>query len=445
MKNKFLSLYAILTISALFAQEKLNTVSAPTSPASSVIGIQPSSVLSPKSYQALETAIYSNFTNPNNGIVIPNDFALEFTPYWTKNHGLSLQEYLYPEDIFNDQIIRNSSFSIASTQNFLLGDSTATNSLAFGYRTTLYFGNKNDRKAINEALNKLSDFESISSRIGAEAQSIAVNSKDIVTKDDFLKAIRGTVEEAIRKYYPNENAVPIIRAFFKEAESLPEYRDNHDNFLDIFNQIADKVLKADELYNQFKSQIRDRRGFVVDIAYATFLNFPTNDFEFSIVPRQSFWLTPTYRFKDNNWSFLKIIGVLRYDWYNTRYYQKYFPETQFYENSIDYGISVSGEFKNFSIQFEAAGRRSYSEIPAGTDVNGKELCTKESNSDFQYIGTFSYKLNDQILLTYSLGKRFELILNPNNTLVSLLTLNFGFGTPTRDDIIPATNGAKTEN
>lgn len=423
----------ILSISAVQAQEKLNAVSAPTSPASSVLGLQPTSVLSPKSYQALEAALFSNFINSTDGLAIPNDFSLEFTPYWATDHSLSLEDYLYPKDILNDQIIRNSSFSVASTQKFFLGDSSATNSLAFGYRTTLYFGNKNDRNKISEFNKGLSDFGFISSRINGEAESLVANNK-VNNKAEFLKVIRGKVQEVIRDHYLEEEAEPIVRAIFNEAESLPELEGEGDELLDNFKLITDRVLESDELFSEFKNYIRDRQGFFLDVAYAAFLNFPTNNFEFSVVPRQSFWLTPTYRFKDDNLSFLKVMGVLRYEWYNIDYYRNYFPESQFYENNIDYGLAVAGVFRSFSLQFEVVGRSSNSDIPAGEDANGNELFTKESSSDLQYIGTFSYLLNDQIALTYSLGKRFDPVLNPDNTLVSLLSLNFGFGAATRDDI-----------
>jgi hypothetical protein len=86
------------------------------------------------------------------------------------------------------------------------------------------------------------------------------------------------------------------------------------------------------------------------------------------------------------------------------------------------------------LQFELVGRSSNSEIPAGVDDDGNELFIKKSDSDIQYVGTFSYLLSDKIALTYSLGKSFDPVLNPDNTLVSLISVNFGFGGATSDDI-----------
>jgi len=435
MIYKLLVLAIFLSPSFLHAQEKLNSLKAPTSPASSILGLQPSTVLSPKSYQALETAIYSNFSGQDGNGIIPNDFALEFTPYWTKNHSLSLDEYLYPKS-FIDQLARNSSFSIASTQNFILGDSTATNGLAIGYRVTFYLGNKKDKEDFQKHKDSLTKELKINTRIGAEAEGLFENKK-ISSKRDFLEKIKYTLTKTIYELDNLESikdAEELVVRIIKEA-ILIELIDinDYDEFLNEFYSIIDGNRVGNSVFNNFKSYIRNRQGFSIDVAYASLINFPTNQFEFSIIPRQSFWITPTYRFKDK-YSFLKFMGVLRYEWYNGEYYRKYFPESKAYTNGLDYGFALATELKNFSVQIELVGRSSNSEFLAGTDISGNQLYRKEKNSDFQYIGTFSYNLSDQIILTYSLGNRFEPVQNPDNTLVSILGLNLGFGTPKREDL-----------
>ena len=435
MKNSNYTKF-ILTLTLLVfcrissSQERLNKLQAPTSPASSILGLQPSSVLSPKSYQALEAALYSNFIGENGNAIIPNNFALEFTPYWTKNHSLSLDEYLYPKG-FMDQIIRNSSFSIASTQNFQLGDSSATNGLAFGYRTTFYLGNKKDREEIEKYKSSLASNQLITSLIGSEAESLLVNQK-VANIAEFIEKIKSTIETTINRNLSDLETVQkksLIDEIIIEVSKLSLDINNYDSFLNSFNNIIDNKLKSKLLFNNYKEYIMDRQGWSVDLAYASLLSFPTNNFNLSYVPRHSFWLTPTYRFKDK-FKFLKIMGVIRYEWYNMDYFKKYFVDSKIYENNIDYGFAISTEFDKFSIKFELVGRRSETEIPVGTDSDGNELYKRENSSDFQYLGSFNYNLSDQIILSYSIGNRFQPILNPDNTLVSLLSLNFGFGTPT---------------
>lgn len=429
MKYIFTTLLLVLYLVSN-AQEELNKLQAPTSPAASLLGMQPSSVLAPKSYQALEASIFSNFIGEDGNGIIPNDFALEFTPYWTKNHSLSLDEYLYPKRLF-DQFIRNSSLSLASTQNFLLGDSTATNSLALGYRSTFYFGNEMDRKQIEMFKSALQSNQVVTSVVGSEAQSILDNNK-VADLDEFIRAIKYTIVTAVNEFLPDlksEESALLVDSIILEISSLSFDNTNYDSFLNNFNNIIDDKLKSKLLYNNYKSYIGNRYGWSVDIAYASFLNFPSNNFSLSYVPRHSLWLTPTYHFEDRL-SFLKLMAVFRYTQSNFDYYQRYFSNSEIYENNFDYGLAVSTQFSSFSLKLEIVGRNSDMEIPVGTDVEGNELFRRDNASDFQYLGSFNYNLSDQIILSYSLGRRFEPILNPYNTLVSILSLNFGFGTPT---------------
>jgi hypothetical protein len=435
MKNKILFGLLIILPVISYEQEKLNKLQTPTSPASSILGLQPAAVLSPKSYEALETALFSNFIGENGSISIPNDFALEFTPYWTKSHGLSLDEYLYPKSGF-DQFVRNSSISVASTQNFLLGDSSASNSLAFGYRTTFYFGNNKDREVVKKFTADILANTSISSAIAAKATYLVMN-ENIKDGEELISKLKPDILKAIyqsAKFDNLEDAVKLTDEIIEKCALMPPLElSSPDTFIDSLNSIIDNKLDAATIYNQFKSYIGKRYGFSVDVAYAGFLNFPSNSFEAAYLPRQSFWITPTYNFKDR-WSALKLIAVLRYEWYNSGYYKLYFPDAKIYQNNFDYGLSVAGEFKRFSLSFEIVGRYSNSEIPAGTDSEGNELYRKDQKSDFQYIGSFSYNLTQQIIVSYSIGNRFEPIQNPENTLVSVLSINLGFGAPTKEDL-----------
>lgn len=439
MKRSIIFLLAGLIIATgIKAQEKLNAITTPSSPASYILGVQPDAVLTPKSYRALEAALYSNFFSGGEALSIPRDFALEFTPYWTKNHGLSLDEYLYPKSIW-DQVLRNSSVSISSTQNFLLGDSSASNGIAYGYRTTIYLGNKKDREIVTAYLEVINQNKAISARIISKASELILID-EIKSKAEFIERMRPVIEAEVSVYFQPETARQIIGEIMNEVQLLPDNPVSGDplpdSFLDAFNPIItnsiNKQLKYDAI-SDFRNYIGERQGFMLDIAYAGLVNFPTNSFGYSVVPRQSIWLTPTYRFKDKL-SKLKVMGVLRYEWYRLEYYNRFFPSSDFFKNNFDYGLAVSGEWRKFSIRFEVVGRSSNSETVVGQDENGNNLYIKDNSSDVQYMGTFSYRLTDEIALTYTLGEKFNPILNPEETLVSLLSLNFGFGAPTTNDI-----------
>ncbi|MFD2822409.1 hypothetical protein ACFS5M_01930 [Lacinutrix iliipiscaria] len=413
------------------AQDKLNSLQTPSSPAASILELQPNAILAPKSYEALETTLYSNFVSENS-VSIPDEFAMEFTPYWTKNHGLTISEYLYPKKV-TDQLIRNTSFSIASSQNFFLGDSTRTNAVGLGLRTSFHFYNNSDKQAIEDRLNNLRTNQKAQASIGAQIVPYSFTES---TFNDFWTKTKDVIASFIKTYYPNSTQKEIdellIRLQEKGSQITYDSSDN-DTFLQAFMNIIDTELLGEALYLDFMNYMQYRYGLSIDIAYSNFLSFPTNTFEFSFIPKQAIWITPTYKFK-NKLEFLKVLAVFKYEWYNLEFYEHYFEDSKFFRNNFDYGISLVGEFRKFSIQFEAIGRKSSSEIPSGVDINNNPLFRKESNSDFQYIGTFSYNLRGQINISYSLGNRFENVVSNQNTLVSFLGLNFGFGTPDTDDL-----------
>lgn len=443
-------LLSILLVGAVIgstaqAQQPLTDIKAPSSPAASLLGVQPQSVLAPKSYQALETGVYSNFLNNEGQAVIPNDFGLEFTPYWANDHSLTLEEYLYPENVFQGQILRNSSISVATTQNYTLGDGTATTGLGFGYRTTLHFPNQQDREQVSNFREQLSQNQAIQAAVGAQINAFPFDTT-ISNKMQFINEARTVISEAVHdiygEYFTPDKMGDIIDQIFSDVQMLLEYNpETPAPFMDAFMNMLDTNLpvvrseqNAEAVFQHFEDYIRDRQGFSLDIAYGVFMNFPSSNFQSAAAPRQSVWITPTYRFKDDL-NRLKIMGVLRYEGYDTDYFKRYFPNSEVYRSNFDYGVAISGNFSKFTLEFEAVGRSSNALIPAGTDNSGNQLFRKDNNSDFQAIGTFLYRLNDRIALTYSLGSRFEPIINPDNTLVSLLSLNLGFGGPTRDNIL----------
>lgn len=431
MKTKIAILLSLMTVSLAYSQEKLTPLKVPASPASSVLGLQPTVVLTPKSYDALETALYSNFLG-DNGVSVPDDFALEFTPYWTKDHGLTIYDYLYAKSL-GEQLKRNTSFSVATTQNLVLNDSVNSTAIALGVRTSLYFPNKSDKQAVDSRLSELRAGQRTISAIGAQVTPFAFTDASF---EDFWGHSKMHIESFLKKEYPNlttEETNQFLKDLFEKGKEMGYNSGDNDTFLAAFINTIDEKLNGEQLYVEFEDYIKNRYGLTLDIAYANMISFPTNDFEYSILPKQSIWVTPAYKFKDE-FDFLKVLAIVRYEWYDTDYYARYFENTQFYSNNLDYGLSAIGEFNKFSVQLELIGRSSSAEIPSGFDAQNNPLFRKVSDSDFQYIATFSYNLTEQINLSYSLGNRFEPVANDQNTLISLLGLNFGFGAPSKKDL-----------
>jgi hypothetical protein len=441
MKVYSLLLMIVFLSSYGFSQIELSRLTIPTSPASSAIGIQPNQILRPKSYQALETALYSNFFDGSDGAIIPKDFALEFTPYWAKNRGLSLKDYVDPK--FGQQFVRNSSFSIATTQSFLLEDSSKMNGIGFGYRTSFFISGPNDKKKIEELTAKIERDGDLYVGINRKILSIIYTDSNYDNLDAILNAIRPIITDALyTQVYNIQNpkekseADQVVNGIINSVRELSYSKDNRDDFFaKLYILIANK-LDLNVGFDEYKSYLLSRQGFSIDVAYASFIGFPTGNFEFSYLPHHYFWLTPSYNFKSKlDGVKISASGVIRLEYYNSRFYDAYFPNSSVYANNVDYGLGISADYKKFSMQFELVGRESFGFVKAGVDTDGEYLYKWNSRSDVQYIGTFNYNISPSIVIAYSIGNRFDPIRNSKSTFVSTLSLNFGFGGPTEKDIV----------
>jgi hypothetical protein len=230
MRNWIL-LITFLCFGSINAQTKLDALKTPTSPASTILGMQPSAILQPKSYRALEASVFSNFSDTDGNGIIPNNFGLEFMPYWANDHGISLEEYLYPKANL-DQIYRNSSFSLASTQKFPLQDSTLTKSLAFGYHTSHFFGNKKDKKIIQDHIHSLNNEQRIGSKILSDLESFR-QKNTFKTKKEYLTAIREILIDRIAEVLQNnsrKDAEKITQNIYASTDTLQFDVNNIDPF-----------------------------------------------------------------------------------------------------------------------------------------------------------------------------------------------------------------------
>lgn len=418
----FIFILSLLSIEAA-AQDKIAKLKPQTSPAASILGLDASKLITPKSEQALITSVYSNFLNNSSA---QGEFSLEFTPYWMKDHRLKFKEFIQPADLFSGQIVRNSSFSIAVTQKFLLGDSTNTTGIGLGYRTSIHFASENDIGIINRMETLLDSADRIRREIIAKIPAKYDEKKKY---DAFLEDFLPEIEKVVRKNVKDkDNALLLTEQIGSVIKSIAEYPKGENIFIEAVDNKLFSILGIGEVFNSQKKYLAERQGLTIDIAAAAFLNFPDNNFEFSFSPKQALWIIPSYRF-EGGMNFLNIMGAVRFEFCSLGYYKNYFPNAEYFSNNIDYGASIEADFDKFSIRFELTGRTGNSEIPAGIDNNGNPLYRKETGSDFQYIGEIGFRIDDQIMLNYKIGKKFKPEINPGNTLLSLLSINFGFGTP----------------
>jgi hypothetical protein len=442
MKHFLLSVLFILIITGLArGQEKsisdaLTEVKAPTSPASVIIGNQPSVISRPKSWNELEASVYSNFLN-NNQPAIPNDFALEFSPYWASNKRyLSLEEYMDNKNI-SKSLLQNLAFSVSSTQKFIINDSVNTNALGFGLRTLIWQGNKNKiqtliiKQRVGQWIGTQS--EKLSDKIQAQ-----LNTDNSLSNDDYAdKYIQALIAGLHTLFKDKRVESSVIEAFFdnleEDLQNLDLQNVSRNDYDSKIKEVIDKHDDIKVTTSSLQQLRKDREGFRLEFAAAASLNFPTNEMGFSYVPKVGFWITPSYQLPDNDR--VEFLGVFRYFHFYNGFYNKYIPNTATMDNVVDYGLRLVYKWSKLSLECEAIWKNSKSIVSQTTDSTTQLTTTvsKEEN-DFQWIANFNYKINEKVVLSYNFGKQFNPVFKLNGNVVSLLTLNYGIGAPKKSDI-----------
>lgn len=465
---------------------------------------------------------------------MPNDFALEFAPFWAGD-----REPIEPADYLDPgtgmQLRENTAFSVASTQNYALNDSVGTNAIGFGARTLLFVTGAEHREKKRKAYAGFMDTLKIAQELYKLAETLAAERgcpefdmegyliqlrkswMDDAAKifpgqanDTLLKPMLGELQEhlegkAIDPRRIDEDIEASIDAFLRDtvavmapiafrrslSGSVPAMADvarklaaargadgcdlvgyleklrarwlEHrkeiiGDKLDtaranallkaIARTVSDRIVTAEGLSDEVETAIdaffraeeralqiaslrADPKGLKVEVAGSFLLDFPTNENALSYIPKAGFWITPSYQAP--GWGSVEILGVLRYLWYDTGFFQAYGGTEGAFSSNLDYGLRLVFKREKFSLEGEAVGRTSSITISSETDeATGITTTQSKTESDFQYVLNLNYQLKDNIVLSYNFGKQLEVQLGAPGDVVSTFTLNLGFGGPVMD-------------
>ncbi|MES2655821.1 MAG: hypothetical protein V4620_09550 [Bacteroidota bacterium] len=410
--------------------DKLTPLKAPTSPSSIIIGSQPNTVSRPKSWQAVETSLISNYFNESGNIIIPKDYSLEVTPFWLDNKAkITIEEFLNPG--FKESFWQNLSFSISSTKDYLIKDTIKTDAIGIGARTMLWQGSKDAEaykvKVLNTAMNKTELSQKIYVKAIQLLQDTAIKSKDtfinklILAINNDLSILKDIETEDKSNWIDDFRAILTL----KLPKEVPKINDEIDEIIDNFVSLDKYITELTELQ-------KDRTGFRIELASAIALNFPTNSTNYSYAPKYGVWLTPSYQ--DKNWKHFEMLGVLRFLWNDQNFIKKYLPNDKIYDQNYDYGLRLVYKYEKFSIEAEIIGRYSDLTLERTKDSLGVVTTKSESKSDIQYLLNLNYRISDSMVLSYNLGKKFDVFSSTDKNLISVVTINYGIGAPKKSNI-----------
>jgi hypothetical protein len=429
----------------IYAQDSdfiLENLKAPSMPSATIIGGQINDINSPKSLKELEAAFFTNYLNSDQNLTIPNNYALEINPFMlTGRKNFNYESYIENDPASN--MCRNLSISIATTNQFVSYDSVKSNAIGFSLRTIILNGEPKREVSTafiqglyrDEILNEIKS--SIPDLIDTCRSKIKPKNIDRIcscVKAEFEK------EELNRA---NNNASSDRKIFIEEAKRIIESIFSKIDTSTTENKIADEF---DDIYKQelsipslnlLRQKITDvktnRYGLRLDLNWALALNFPTNDFAYSIVPRWGAWINLSYQSEDVD--FLTFIALGRVIINNDNFINQYETQYENYNtgNNYDFGLNVAGEIDRFSMSIECIYRLNTNKITKMID--GEEYYRNEENNTWKYMINLNYNLSDDINISYNLGKNFDSISPTQGDLISGLNINFGFGDIKASDLI----------
>jgi hypothetical protein len=440
----------------------LEKLKAPSMPSAAIIGLQVNEVNRPKSLNELETAVFSNFLNQNQSIIIPDNFALEVNPFMLSGRK-NFDYHNYLNDNAADNIWQNLSLSVASTNKYILKDSASSNAMGFSVRTIIFNGKPRPKVLSSFYLADLKNayIQDIKSFMPGEIEDCFTLSKSIsyiadtlcpcviqkFNADEINNLITNQKLNNEQCYRITAQQDTIIKSIFIELSKDTSFtnsflsENNNNKALRKFQNAFDSLLKQKEAMPALEKLIKnlqnvktERYGLRMEVDLAFSLNFPTNNFNYSFVPGYGFWTNISYQ--PEGIEGFSFIGLVRYIINSEDFIKQYQPLNNNFVpgNFVDIGTRLVYDYNKFSVGIEYTYR--FNKSKATVVINGNQSEQTVNNDTRKYLINMNYNITDNINLSYNFGKDFDNITPlKRGDLISGLSINFGFGSINADDLL----------
>ncbi|MFC4477343.1 hypothetical protein [Flavobacterium chungangensis] len=357
----------------------------PNTPAFSILGFEPTSVMKPTSSKKLSADLLSSFDE--NGKLIMN-VGMEVTPYWLKNRpNLTREEYLNPGTL--QTILQTFTLSAATVRDTI----TNKDNLGVGYRFEIFKGALNKEM---ETLEKdMKDLESINNVIVLTQTQSPSDTNDAITK------LKNNLTIAKVK---DSKSTEVINT----ANDLLQYPKLANDVTKLLQTLQDKYSEeAVAQTNKIREVENKRTGFSLETAGA--MKFVTSNNSGNPLQKAGFWINANYYVTEKDaWTI------------TTRLMTNTSDSTSV---NTDLGLSYIRQEKDFNVSVEAMIRWYRSEIP---DVNMANLPITRLEKDFTYriAAQCSYTIAKDTSINLSIGKDFDTAFITSNSLFSILGVNY---------------------
>jgi hypothetical protein len=379
MRRFLLTLSLACPAGDAFAQATISELSAPTSPAFVLLGLAPASVDRPDSSKALIVNAFSDLAESDG---LPQDYALEVTPFWMKsNRTLSFTEYQNPGLAAIWQQLRISVATAPMRGADESADSIGTK-LGVGFNTKISNGRPNPT-------------------MQASLERLFAENTRLLAADRELEDIEETLEtrrEELEGLTENAKRADLIAIIGEIEKTLTKKQAEIDG---IEAGIMRRSLEVQSLD-------AERVGFFLTVAGGQVWDFADDDTRNASANRMGLWVTPAYRVLrcascEASFDFIGVARMLK-------------------DPDIDAMIDVGGRLvwrvnTRFSTSFELLRRK------APDTVGANEESIQDSN---RTAALLEYRIQDDLILFGTFGQDFEKATGAK-PLVTLLGMNFGFG------------------
>jgi len=376
-------------VNVTFAQEdiKVDQLTAPSSPGILILGSEISNVEKPTNPTDLMVSLINSSESSS---LIPQNYALDLTPYWLFGGGkTTYEEMVHHKDLFQN-IIQSFQLSIAFKTLENENQSEDSTLLGFGFKFSLLRGkisNEFNNKVSNEIMPSLDELtKNIGERIQQDSVVILIN------KQVALTPATDTVQL--------QNLAALLDMRVKEITASIQ---NDDQFKQQIEELSQEVKLT-------------RYGFKMDLAGAWAVHFPSQSFSNRELSRFGVWLTAGYETdpsdKEGTWSFLGV----------ARYLQNY---NEAFKDANDLILQADNSY------FDIGARLIYTYHNkvslSGEIVNRSNTSGKNIKETTRFVFNLNYQLPDNKLITFSYGKDFNNAINKSGDLVAALGLIVGIG------------------
>jgi hypothetical protein len=373
------------------AQQGVDLLKAPSSPASQLLNIAPSAIERPTDLSSFWLSITNSTSNLTK---VPTNYAFDISPAALFGRPISLKDL----SATNTREVMRQSFVLSAG---IRTDEDTINDLSF-YKSAVGFKVSFVRPAWTAETNRnYKTLVGIQRRITDAVEDISISIED-------TEPLKSKLEERDS----------ILRASGRDSEA---YKKADAEFNELRQQVLETALSNDATLHALKENLKVkarefkivRRGWFLDLAGGVSFQFPTNELGYSLVDRSGAWLTGGHEGGDKK---LSVLAIARY---------LYQPEKIFADPSgtipnknistFDAGTRVlySTDKDQFSFSFESMYR--------------SVLTNSIVDPSWRLVFSVEYDIGFNQKISFNFGRDFDGTTQKGGTLIGWLNFIAGFG------------------